>query len=58
MLFFAPAYTLTPTISSRSLNLTSTSGGANNMHIGDVNDIHSYPWPGLTYAREHGESHT
>jgi len=25
---------------------TDSGGGANNMHIGDVNDIHSYPWPG------------
>merc|ERR1711990_461601 len=21
-------------------------GGANNLHVGNVNDIHSYPWPG------------
>lgn len=25
---------------------TDSGGGANNMHIGDVNDIHSYPYPG------------
>lgn len=25
---------------------TDSGGGANNQHIGDVNDIHSYPWPG------------
>ena len=25
---------------------TDSGGGANNMHIGDVNDIHSYPFPG------------
>jgi hypothetical protein len=25
---------------------TNSGGGANDLHIGDVNDIHSYPWPG------------
>lgn len=25
---------------------TDSGGGANNLHIGDVNDIHSYPYPG------------
>ena len=25
---------------------TDSGGGANDLHIGDVNDIHSYPWPG------------
>jgi len=25
---------------------TDSGGGANNLHIGDVNDIHSYPFPG------------
>jgi hypothetical protein len=25
---------------------TDSGGGANNMHIGDVNDIHTYPYPG------------
>ena len=25
---------------------TNSGGPANNLHIGDVNDIHSYPWPG------------
>ena len=25
---------------------TNSGGSANNLHVGDVNDIHSYPWPG------------
>merc|ERR1719231_1485514 len=25
---------------------TDSGGGANNLHVGDVNDIHSYPYPG------------
>ena len=25
---------------------TNSGGGANDLHIADVNDIHSYPWPG------------
>eukprot|EP01043_Picozoa_sp_COSAG02_P056678 COSAG02_NODE_6756_length_3380_cov_2.685462_3_plen_151_part_00 len=25
---------------------TNSGGAANNLHVGDVNDIHSYPWPG------------
>jgi hypothetical protein len=25
---------------------TNSGGPANNLHVGDVNDIHSYPWPG------------
>lgn len=25
---------------------TNSGGGANDLHIGNVNDIHSYPWPG------------
>jgi beta-galactosidase/beta-glucuronidase len=25
---------------------TDSGGGANDLHIGDVNDIHTYPWPG------------
>lgn len=25
---------------------TDSGGGANNLHIGNVNDIHSYPYPG------------
>ena len=36
------AQTLDPT----RLVDTDSGGGANNMHIGDVNDIHSYPQPG------------
>jgi len=29
---------------------TDSGGGANNLHIGDVNDIHSYPYPGKVNA--------
>ena len=38
----ALAHSLDPT----RLIDTDSGGGANNLHIGDVNDIHSYPYPG------------
>jgi len=35
---------------------TDSGGGANNLYIGDVNDIHTYPWPGdpLPSATQYG----
>ena len=32
---------------------TDSGGGANNLAIGDVNDVHSYPYPGDPQVRQH-----